>query len=86
MVSLGPLTDLKLTYSEKKINMLVSLQGCFSKNFVKMVHTLMLSFKKGLVVPPEGVLRFELDRGVPLELQNPYPSLRVIVAEKGTHF
>ena len=35
---------------------------------------------------PRGVLRFELDRGVPLEPQNPYPSLRVIVAEKGTHF
>ena len=33
-----------------------------------------------------GVLRFELDRGVPLEPQNPYPSLRVILAEKGTHF
>ena len=31
-----------------------------------------------------GVLRFELDRGVPLEPQNPYPSLRVILAEKGT--
>ena len=25
---------------------------------------------------PGGVLRFELDRGVPLESQNPYPSLR----------
>ena len=37
-------------------------------------------------VPPRGVLRFELDRGVPLEAQNPYPSLRVILAEKGTHF
>ena len=24
--------------------------------------------------------------GVPLEPQNPYPSLRVILAEKGTHF
>ena len=35
---------------------------------------------------PGGVLRFELDRGVPLEPQNPYPSLRVILAEKGTHF
>ena len=33
-----------------------------------------------------GVLRFELDKGVPLEPQNPYPSLRVILAEKGTHF
>ena len=32
------------------------------------------------------VLRFELDRGVPLEPQNPYPFLRVILAEKGTHF
>ena len=37
--------------------------------------------------PGGGVLlRFELDRGVPLEPQNPYPSLRVILAEKGTHF
>ena len=35
---------------------------------------------------PGGVLRFELDRGVPLEPQNPYPSLRVILAKKGTHF
>ena len=33
-----------------------------------------------------GVLRFELGRGVPLKNQNPYPSLRVILAEKGTHF
>ena len=31
-----------------------------------------------------GVLRFELDRGVPLEPQN--PSLRVILAKKSTHF
>ena len=29
-----------------------------------------------------GVPRFELDMGVPLEPQNPYPSLRVILAEK----
>ena len=35
---------------------------------------------------PGGVLRFEFDRGVPLEPQNPYPSLRVILAKKGTHF
>ena len=33
-----------------------------------------------------GVLRFELNRGVLLEPQNPYPSLRVILAKKGTHF
>ena len=33
-----------------------------------------------------GVLRFELDRGVLLEPQNPYPSLRVILTGKGTHF
>ena len=37
-------------------------------------------------IQPRGVLRFELDRGVPLEPQNPYPSLRVILAKKGTHF
>ena len=37
-------------------------------------------------INPGGVLRFELDRGVPLEPQNLYPSLRVILAEKGTHF
>ena len=36
--------------------------------------------------PGGGVLRFELDRGVPPEPQNPYPSLRVILAKKGTHF
>ena len=35
---------------------------------------------------PGGVLKFELDRDVPLKSQNPYPSLRVILAEKGTHF
>ena len=33
-----------------------------------------------------GVLRFELDRGVLPEPQNPYPSLRVILDKKGTHF
>ena len=33
-----------------------------------------------------GVLRFELDKGVPLKLQNPYPSLRVILAKKGYPF
>ena len=36
--------------------------------------------------PPPPVLRFELDRGVPLEPQNRYPSVRVILAEKGAHF
>ena len=35
---------------------------------------------------PRGVLRFEMDMGVPLEPQNPYPSLRVILAETGTYF
>ena len=39
-----------------------------------------------MAVSSPGVLRFELDRGVKLEPQNPYPSLRVILAEKGTHF
>ena len=32
-----------------------------------------------------GVLRFGSDGGVPLK-PNPYPSLRVILAEKGTHY
>ena len=32
--------------------------------------------------PVRGVLKFVLDRGVPLEPQNPYPSLRVILAKK----
>ena len=36
--------------------------------------------------PGGGELRFELDRGVPLKPQNPYPSLRMILAKKGTHF
>ena len=35
---------------------------------------------------PGGVLKFELDRGVPLEPLNPYPSLKVILDKKGTHF
>ena len=38
------------------------------------------------VCSPGGVLRFDLDRGVPLEPQNSYSSLRVILAEKGTQF
>ena len=33
-----------------------------------------------------GVLRFGSDGGVPLKPSNPYPSLRVILAEKGTHY
>ena len=33
-----------------------------------------------------GVLRFGSDEGVPLKPPNPYPSLRVILAEKGTHY
>ena len=36
--------------------------------------------------PGGGVLRFGLDRGLPLEPQNPYTSLRVILAENGTHY
>ena len=39
-----------------------------------------------LNIKPRGVLRFELDRGVPLQPQNPYPPLRVILVKKGTHF
>ena len=31
---------------------------------------------------PRGVLRFELDRGMPLEPQNPYLSLRVILQKR----
>ena len=34
---------------------------------------------------PGVVLRFGLDRGVLLKPRNPYPSLRVILAEKGIH-
>ena len=33
-----------------------------------------------------GVLRFGSDGGVPLKPLNPYLSLRVILAEKGTHY
>ena len=33
-----------------------------------------------------GVLRFGSDGGVPLKPPNPYLSLRVILAEKGTHY
>ena len=34
----------------------------------------------------QGVLRFGLDEGVPLEPQNPYPFLRVILTGKSTVF
>ena len=33
-----------------------------------------------------GILRFGLNRGLPLQPRNPYPCLRVILAERGTHF
>ena len=33
-----------------------------------------------------GVLRFGSDGAVPLKPPNLYPSLRVILAEKGTHY
>ena len=33
-----------------------------------------------------GVLRFGSNGGVPLKPPNLYPSLRVILAEKGTHY
>ena len=33
-----------------------------------------------------GVLRCCLDGGARLKPPNPYPSLRVILAEKGTHY
>ena len=39
--------------------------------------------KKRVCFWPGEVLRFELDRGVLLGPQNPYPSLRVILAKKG---
>ena len=52
-----------------------------SRNGKKVIDNKRVSQKSG-----GGVLRFDLDRCVPLEPQNPYPSLRVILAEKGTHF
>ena len=36
--------------------------------------------------PGGGGTQIWVDRGVTLEPQNPYPSLRVILAKKGTHF
>ena len=33
-----------------------------------------------------GGTQIWVSRGVPLEPQNPFPSLRVILAKKGTHF
>ena len=59
-------------YSDKGEDQMQCLAGCHNKS--------------GDWRAPRGVLRFELDRGVPLEPQNPYPSLRVILAKKGTHF
>ena len=44
----------------------------------------------GKIMSPTGgggvVLRFGSDGGVPLKPPNLYPSLRVILAEKGTHY
>ena len=37
-------------------------------------------------IPGGGVPRFGLDGGVPLDPQNPYTFLRVILAERGTNF
>ena len=53
---------------------------------VDIIKNLFIFSSICMIYRPVGVLRFELDRGVPLEPQNPYPSLRVILAKKGTHF
>ena len=52
----------------------------------KMLQLISRPFSNINILVYAGVLRFELDRGVSLKPQNPYPSLRVILAEKGTHF
>ncbi len=49
-----------------------------------MLHYMSVGFM--LVEALREVLKFDLDRDVPPELQNPYPFLRVIFAQKGTHF
>ena len=42
--------------------------------------------KKLQLYAPGGTQIWERDRSVRLKPQNPYPSLRVILAEKGIHF
>ena len=54
--------------------------------FKKQVNVPILAKALAIVSYQGGVLRLELDRGVPLKLQNPYPSLRAILTKKGTHF
>ena len=45
-------------------------------------------YSEGSLIPGGGggVLRCCLDGGARLKPPNPYPSLRVILAEKGTHY
>ena len=78
------MTKYSIAYTMKYIKM------CIKKlKFIPLTTLPTLSasiIMHSLGTAPGGVLRFELDRGVPLEPQNPYPSLRVSLAEKGTHF
>ena len=53
--------------------------------FVAVAPTGGMILNEGLT-PGGGVLRFGSDGGVPLKPPNPYLSLRVILAEKGTHY
>ena len=55
-----------------------SAVACYYYGVRKIVTVILLHLGGG----GWGVLRFELDRGVLLEPQNPYPSLRVILAKK----
>ena len=74
----------------------MKIQACHLLNFPLLNVYLLIIEDKSINVfdsedelggqQPLGVLGFELDRGVLLEPQNPYPSLSVILAEKGTHF
>ena len=64
------------------------------KNLNTLIHTKQRVMQVSAIIPVlsalpgggggGGVLRFGLDRGVLFKPQKPYPSLRVILAEKGT--
>ena len=72
------------------------LSDCFMLMLIVRLNTLLWYQLHNIMVnslymfqpppPPGGVLRFGLDGSLRLEPQNPYPCLRVILTEKGTHF
>ena len=49
-------------------------------------ENILINFLSPPPPPGGGALRFASNGGVPLKPPIPYPSLRVILVEKGTHY